>query len=94
MNSYSISRKYHLAILYGIKANSDEVEDYFLSGLASRVPFHRASTPEILKPHLNGLHNLTTYENCKISLKHYNYLLSIGGTGAFALFQAHLLVRV
>ncbi len=55
MNSHRISRKYHLAMLYGIKANSNEVEDYFRSGLAIRVPFHGASTPEILKPHLNGL---------------------------------------
>ncbi len=63
------------------------VENYFRSGLASRVPFHRASTPEILKPLLNGLQNLATYENCKISLKHYSYLLSLGGTGAVAWFQ-------
>jgi hypothetical protein len=83
-----------LAILYGIKANSNEVEDFFRRGLASQVPFHGASTLEILKPHLNGLQNLTTYENGKIGLKHCNYLLSIGGTGEVALFQAPLLVRV
>ncbi len=52
-------------------------------------PYHQEISPLV-----NRLHNLTTYVNCKISLKHYNCLFSIGGTGAVELFQAPLLVQV
>jgi hypothetical protein len=40
MYSHHISRKHHLAILYGKQAHSNEVQDYFRCRLASRVPFY------------------------------------------------------